>query len=64
MTIAIKYMHNTDTISTSFSLPRSGVLWVHTAFSLVYLCLAVVFMVHFSLRLGKLQQDYVSTRNA
>ncbi|XP_064394060.1 calcium permeable stress-gated cation channel 1-like [Halichondria panicea] len=37
---------------------ESGVLWVHTAFSLVYLCLAVVFMVHFSLRLGKLQQDY------
>ena len=44
-----------------FLSPTSaGVLWVHTLFSLLYLCITVIFVVHYSLKLGKYQQELVS----
>lgn len=37
--------------------PGSGVLWLHTIFSIIYLCVTVVFMIRFTLKLGKFQQE-------
>jgi len=44
----------------SLTPTSAGVLWVHTLFSLVYLCITALFVIHYSLKLGKYQQDYVS----
>ena len=38
---------------------RNSVLWVHTCFSILYLIITGVFMIKFSLKLGKFQQDMV-----
>ena len=38
---------------------RNSVLWVHTLFSLLYLVITGLFMIRFSLKLGKFQQDMV-----
>ena len=42
------------------SFSRSSVLWVHTLFSLVYIFIVILFMIHYSLRLGRLKELYVS----
>ena len=46
-------------LSPSSSPVSAGVLWVHTLFSLLYLCITVIFVVHYSLKLGKTQQELV-----
>ena len=43
------------------SPPSASVLWVHTLFSLLYLCITVIFVVHYSLKLGKYQQELVKS---
>ena len=37
----------------------SGVLWVHTLLSLLYLIITTLFMIHYSLQLGKYHHLYV-----
>ena len=50
-------------LSPPLSLPphphSSGVLWLHTIFSLLYLVVTGIFTIHYSLQLGKHQQDCV-----
>eukprot|EP00731_Ephydatia_muelleri_P022414 Em0014g1005a len=38
---------------------KSNALWVHTLFSLVYMFIVILFMIHYTLRLGRLKELYV-----
>eukprot|EP00731_Ephydatia_muelleri_P022078 Em0014g669a len=37
---------------------KSSALWVHTLFSLVYMFIVILFMIHYTLRLGRLKELY------
>ena len=44
-----------------FYLSRSGLLWVHAVFAVLYLVIAIVFMRHFSVNLEYQEDEQVST---